>query len=95
VETQEIFRSVKTRTVLCSQCPRLLLKQNTRAGIFRLQLRAAGNLDVESISGAALSHWTELKAPEGASSPALERKTEGEHQFAVSLSDREHKQGRA
>lgn len=37
----------------------------TRAGIFDLSFVLPPTLDVESISGVALSHWTELKTPEG------------------------------
>src|SRR5205823_3951873 len=42
--------------------------------------------DVESISGRALSHWTELKAPEGRFITLhLKGKTDGQQQFAISL----------
>ena len=59
----------------------------SRAGIFRLSFVLPASLDVESISGAAMSHWTELKTDAGrVITLHLKGKTEGQQQFAVSLS---------
>lgn len=58
----------------------------TRAGVFRLSFNLPPNLEVESISGAALSHWTELKTDaERIITLHLKGKTEGRQQFAISL----------
>jgi hypothetical protein len=82
VETQETLSLGEDRTVLAAN----LAATITRAGIFRLSFVLPGTLDVESISGQALSHWTELKAPEGRIITLhLKGKTEGQQQFAISL----------
>ena len=82
VETQETLSLGEDRTVLAAN----LAVSVTRAGIFRLSFVLPAGLDVESISGAALSHWTELKAPEGRIITLhLKGKTEGQQQFSVSL----------
>ncbi len=58
----------------------------TRAGIFRLSFVMPAGFDVESISGSALSHWTELKSDAGrVITLHLNGKTEGQQQFAISL----------
>jgi hypothetical protein len=83
VETQETLSLGDDRTVLAANVAVAV----TRAGIFRLSFLLATNLDVESISGAALSHWTELHTGEGrVITLHLKGKTEGEQQFSVSLS---------
>ena len=61
VETHETLSLGEDRTVLAANVGLAV----TRAGIFRISFVLPGGLDVESISGAALSHWTELRAPEG------------------------------
>lgn len=82
VETQETLSLSEDRTLLAANVSVAV----TRAGIFRLSFLLATNLDVESISGAALSHWTELKAPEGRIITLhLKGKTEGQQQFSVNL----------
>lgn len=82
VETQETLSLGEDRTLLAANVSVAV----TRAGIFRLSFLLATNLDVESISGAALSHWTELKAPEGRIITLhLKGKTEGQQQFSVNL----------
>src|SRR6185295_9432801 len=59
----------------------------TRAGIFRLSFALPTGLDVESVTGAALSHWTELRtATNRVITLNLKGKTEGRQQFAISLS---------
>jgi hypothetical protein len=82
---------VETQETLSFGEDRLLLAANvgvavTRAGIFRISFVLPAGLDVESISGAALSHWTELRAAEGRIITLhLKGKTEGQQQFNVSL----------
>jgi hypothetical protein len=83
VETQETLSLGDDRTVLAAN----VAVGVSRAGIFRLSFLLATNLDVESISGTALSHWTELRVAEGrVITLHLKGKTEGEQQFSVSLS---------
>lgn len=82
VETQETLSLGEDRTVLAVNAAVAV----TRAGIFRLSFVLPAGLDVEAISGAALSHWTEFKAPEGrVITLHLKGKTEGQQQFNVSL----------
>jgi hypothetical protein len=82
---------VETQETLSFGEDRLLLAANvgvsvTRAGIFRVSFVLPAGLDVESISGAPLSHWTELRAAEGRIITLhLKGKTEGQQQFSVSL----------
>ena len=58
----------------------------TRAGIFRLSFALPAGMDVESIAGKALSHWTELKTDAGRIiTMHLRGRTEGQQQFAISL----------
>ncbi len=58
----------------------------TRAGIFRLSFALPAGMDVESISGKAVSHWTELKTDAGRIiTMHLRGRTEGAQQFAISL----------
>jgi hypothetical protein len=83
VETQETLSLGEDRTLLAVNAAITI----TRAGIFRISFVLPAGLDVESISGSALSHWTELKAQEGRIITLhLKGKTEGQQQFAVSLS---------
>ena len=82
VETQETLSLGEDRTLLAVNASILV----TRAGIFRVSFVLPAGLDVESISGASLSHWTELKAPEGRIITLhLKGKTQGQQQFSVSL----------
>src|SRR5205823_1788802 len=82
VETQDTISLGEDRTVLAAN-PTVNI---TRAGIFRLSFVMPAGFDVESISGPALSHWTELKS-DGARviTLHLNGKTEGQQQFAISL----------
>ncbi|MCP5519678.1 MAG: hypothetical protein H7A45_20765 [Verrucomicrobiales bacterium] len=58
----------------------------SRAGIFKLSFVLPAGLDVESISGGALSHWTELKTDdERVITLHLKGRTEGRQRFDVSL----------
>lgn len=82
VEMQDTLSLGEDRTVLASS----LTVDITRAGIFRLSFALPAGFDVEAISGAALSHWTELKAEAGRIITLnLKGKTEGRQQFTVSL----------
>ena len=83
VETQDTLSLGEDRTVLATTADVTI----TRAGIFRLSFVLPEGFDVESISGAALSHWTELKT--GVSSVItlnLTGKTDGAQQFLITLS---------
>jgi len=82
IETQQTLSLGEDRTLLAAN----LNVSVTRAGIFRLSFPLPAGLDVESISGPALSHWTELKAADGrVVTLHLKGKTEGQTQFAISL----------
>ncbi|MEY2408260.1 MAG: hypothetical protein QOF48_930 [Verrucomicrobiota bacterium] len=82
IELQETLSLGEDRTVLAAT----LGVSITRAGIFRLSFLLPSGLDVEAISGAAHSHWTELTTPEGRIVTLhLKGKTEGQQQFSVTL----------
>ena len=82
VETQETLSLSEDRSVLAVNAA----VEITRAGIFRLSFLLPTPLDVENLSGPALSHWTELKVPEGrVITLHLKGKTEGQQQFTVNL----------
>ena len=83
VETQGTLSLGEDRTVLAVNAS----VEITRAGIFRLSFVLPTGMDVESVSGAALSHWTELKSDAGrVITLHLRGKTEGQQEFAISLS---------
>jgi hypothetical protein len=83
VETQDTLSLGEDRTVLASTASVAI----TRAGIFKLSFVMPAGFDVESISGVALSHWTELKTDAGrVITLNLSGKTDGQQQFIVSLS---------
>jgi hypothetical protein len=83
VETQDTLSLGEDRTLLASTANVSI----TRAGIFKLSFVMPAGFDVESISGAALSHWSELKTDAGrVITLNLSGKTEGQQQFVVSLS---------
>jgi hypothetical protein len=82
VTTQETLSLGEDRTVLAVNAT----VEVTRAGIFRLSFLLPAGLEVETVSGAALSHWTELKADAGrVITLHLKGKTEGQQAFAVTL----------
>ena len=82
VETQDTLSLGEDRTVLAVNAT----VDITRAGIFRLSFALPNGLDVESVSGPALSHWTELRTEAGRIITLhLRGKTEGKQQFAISL----------
>lgn len=82
VETQDTLSLGEDRTVLATTAQVTV----TRAGIFRLSFLLPATLEVESISGPALSHWTELRTDAGrVITLHLQGKTEGQQQFAITL----------
>jgi hypothetical protein len=82
VETKDTLSLGEDRTVLAANATVNI----ARAGIFRLSFVMPAGFDVESISGSALSHWTELKTDAGrVITLNLNGKTEGQQQFAISL----------
>jgi len=82
VETQDTVSLSEDRTVLAANATVNI----TRAGIFRLSFVMPEGFDVESISGSAMTHWTELKGDAGrVITLHLRGKTEGEQKFAISL----------
>ena len=57
-----------------------------RAGVFKLSFAMPDNMDVDSITGTALSHWTGLKTETNRIITLhLKGKTEGQQSFALSL----------
>jgi hypothetical protein len=82
VETQDTLSLGEDRTVLASSAA----VEITRAGIFKLSFIMPPGFDVESISGPALSHWTESRVgADRVITLHLTGKTEGQQQFALSL----------
>ncbi|MBI2926336.1 MAG: hypothetical protein HYY24_11620 [Verrucomicrobia bacterium] len=82
VVTRETLSLSEDRSVLAASLGVTI----TRAGIFKLSFVLPAAMDVESISGAALSHWTELKQDTNRIITLhLRGKTEGQQQFDVSL----------
>jgi hypothetical protein len=83
VETQDTLSLGEDRTVLADN----FTADITRAGIFDLSFLMPAGFDVESISGAALSQWTESKSEAGRLITLhLQGKTQGRQSFAVTLS---------
>jgi hypothetical protein len=82
VTTQETLSLGEDRTVLGVNAT----VEVTRAGIFRLSFLLPEGLEVEAVSGEAMSHWTELKTEAGrVITLHLKGKTEGQQAFAVTL----------
>jgi hypothetical protein len=82
VETQDTLSLSEDRTVLAANATVNI----TRAGIFRLSFVMPAGFDVESISGSALSHWTELKTDAGrVITLHLGGKTLGTNVFSIGL----------
>ncbi|HVV70042.1 MAG TPA: hypothetical protein VHI52_00705, partial [Verrucomicrobiae bacterium] len=82
VEAQATLSLGEDRTVLAVD----ETVEITRAGIFRLSFAMPAGFDVESISGSALSHWTELSSGAGrVITLHLNGKTEGQQKFSISL----------
>ena len=84
------IRVVSRQNLLLSE-DRVVLGVNltvniTRAGVFSLSFALPDGMDVESLSGEALSHWTELTVDgERLVKLHLAGKTEGQIAFAISL----------
>jgi hypothetical protein len=82
VESQQTLSLGEDRMLLAAN----LAIDITRAGIFRLSFPLPAGMEVESISGPALSHWTELKTAEDRIiTMHLTSKTEGQTQMAITL----------
>jgi hypothetical protein len=82
VETQDTLSLGEDRTVLADNATVKI----ARAGIFRLSFVMPPGFDVESISGPALSHWTESRTEAGrVITLHLAGKTEGQQQLAITL----------
>jgi hypothetical protein len=82
VDTQATLSLGEDRTVLAATAS----VDITRAGIFHLSFLLPVGFDVESISGGALSHWTQLDNETGRIITLhLNGKTEGQQQFVVTL----------
>lgn len=82
VDAQQTLSLGEDRTVLAAT----LRAAITRAGIFRLSFPLPDGLEVESIAGEALSHWTELKSPSNrVVTLHLKSRTEGVQGFSVTL----------
>ncbi|MBL9171127.1 MAG: phage tail tape measure protein [Verrucomicrobiales bacterium] len=82
VESQQTLSLGDDRTVLAVG----LEVDITRSGIFKLSFVLPVGFDVESISGEALSHWTELKAEaDRVITLHLKGRTEGKQRFAITL----------
>ena len=82
VETQDTLSLAEDRVVLAATAT----VDITRAGIFKLSFMLPPGMDVESVSGEALSHWTEARTDGGrAITLHLKGRTEGTKTFSVSL----------
>jgi hypothetical protein len=82
VESQDTVSLGEDRTVLAANSVVTI----ARAGIFRLSFVLPTGYDVESVSGPALSHWTESRVETNrVITLHLNGKTEGQQQLAISL----------
>ncbi|MCL4178805.1 MAG: hypothetical protein KJ072_13825 [Verrucomicrobia bacterium] len=82
VEAQQTLSLGEDRVLLAAS----LNVEISRAGVFKLSFALPPGFDVESISGPALSHWTELgEGGDRVVTLHLKGKTEGPQVFAVSL----------
>jgi hypothetical protein len=82
VDSQQTLSLGEDRTVLAAT----LGVEVLRAGIFRFSFELPSGLDVESVAGGALSHWTELKNGDArVVTLHLKGKTEGRQQFTLTL----------
>lgn len=81
-ETQQTVSLGEDRIVLVANTVVTI----TRAGIFKLSFVLPPGFDVETISGPALSHWTESRSDaERLVTLHLNGKTEGQQQFSITL----------
>ncbi len=82
VESQDTLSLGEDRALLAVNAT----VQITRAGIFKLSFTLPAGMDIESIEGPALSHWTESKTDVGRIiTMHLRGRTEGQQQFAITL----------
>ncbi|MEI7732755.1 MAG: hypothetical protein WCO56_24500 [Verrucomicrobiota bacterium] len=82
VDTQDTLSLGEDRTLLVSQ----LSVNIARAGIFKLTFALPADFEVETLTGTALSHWTEMKAEGGrVITMHLRGKTEGNTTFNITL----------
>ncbi|MEO6740864.1 MAG: hypothetical protein ABIP20_11460, partial [Chthoniobacteraceae bacterium] len=82
VESQDTLSLGEDRAVLAVNAT----VDITRAGIFRLSFALPVGMDVESIAGKALSHWTELKTDAARIiTMHLRGRTEGRQEFSIGL----------
>lgn len=82
VESQQTLSLGEDRTVLAAT----LEVEVIRAGIFKWSFALPTGLEVETVSGAALSHWTESKSGDARIVTLnLKGKTEGRQPFALTL----------
>lgn len=82
VESQDTLSLGEDRALLASNAT----VEITRAGIFRLSFALPAGMDVESIAGQAVSHWTELKTDAARIiTMHLRGRTEGKQEFAITL----------
>jgi len=83
VESQDTLSLGEDRALLASQ----LAVHIARAGIFKLSFVLPADFEIESLTGPALSHWTELKEETNRIITLnLRGKTEGSQSFSVALS---------
>jgi len=82
VTTQETLSLGEDRTVLAVQ----LSAEITRAGVFKLSFVLPQTMDVEALTGEALSHWTEVTTDgQRIITMHLKGKTTGTQNFAINL----------
>jgi hypothetical protein len=82
VESQDTLSLGEDRVVLAINATVTI----TRAGIFRLSFELPAGMDVDTITGESLSHWTELKTETArVITLHLKGRTEGQQQYAINL----------
>ncbi len=82
VESQDTLSLGEDRALLATNAT----VDITRAGIFRLSFALPAGMDVESITGKAVSHWTEAKSGHSRIITLhMNGRTEGQQQFAIAL----------
>jgi hypothetical protein len=92
VESQQTLSLGEDRAVLAVDATASI----TRAGIFSLSFALPDGMDVDSITGQSVSHWTELKTDAGRIiTMHLRGRTEGQQQFSISLTGPGMKSARA
>ncbi|MBK1826205.1 hypothetical protein [Haloferula rosea] len=82
IETKQTLSLGDDRMVMAID----LMARITRAGVFRLVMELPDGLEVESVTGGALSHWTESKADKvRLLTLNLNGRTMGEQAFTITL----------